>query len=79
MTEEEIKNFVIEHDNTLIDIYKKKGENFGNHLVLKIIINFFILIKNMAFKIKFYELYLKEKDQSYEKFKNGEIDKSQIK
>jgi hypothetical protein len=51
---------------------------FGDHQILKIVINLFILIKNMSFKIKFYELFLEEKNQKVKEYFSGKLEKSTL-
>ncbi len=67
--------------NILLSMYQKYDEEFGNHLVLDIILKTFILIRNLAFKIKFYEYFLQEKDNTLNKFLKrsslGKVQKSQ--
>ena len=47
---------------------------FGDHKILKIVINLFILIKNMSFKIKFYELFLDERNQKVKLYFEDKMD-----
>lgn len=78
VTEEEVKSFRFTQEDILLRIYKRKEETFGDHQILNIAIKLYILIKNMSSQIKFYQLFLKEKDELSSNYLKGRIPKNQI-
>lgn len=52
----------INRPEQLVEMYNKY-EEFSEHIIMNIVITAYVLIKNMATKIKFYEIFLKDKDR----------------
>jgi hypothetical protein len=53
---------MLKHPSQLFDIYNS-SEEFSDHIIMNIVITTYVMITNMSTKIKFYELFLKDKSR----------------
>jgi hypothetical protein len=59
----------IRQTEQIFEMYNKY-EDFSEHTIMNIVITTFVMIKNMSTKIKFYEIFLKDKEKMAKNYMN---------
>lgn len=68
ITIEQENMLAIKSHEELIDMYKRFRSTFSEHIILDVILTTYVMLINMSFKLKFYEFFLKDKDNDAKLF-----------
>ena len=68
ITLEQENKYTIKSYKELMRMYQKYRDSFSNHIILEIITQIYIMIVYMSFKIKFYQFFLKEKEDGIDNY-----------
>lgn len=68
ITAEQEKAHNIRDYKKLMQMYRKNKDTFSDHLILDVVLTTYVMLINMSFKLKFYEFFLKERDEETKKY-----------